>query len=82
MVIKLELQIIFLHINVGLILSNRVIKEHLLKEIRPLFHSVYIIPNPNVLKLLTRLRLGLCHLNELDLIITLKTVLTFCALAV
>ena len=35
-----------------------------LKEIHPVPHSVYNIFNPNSLKLRTRLRLGLNHLNE------------------
>ena len=37
--------------------------EHLFKEIHPVSHSVYIY-NPNGLKLPTRLRLGLSHLNK------------------
>ena len=42
-----------------------VFKKHLsLKEICPVPHLVYNICNPNGLKLLTRLRLGLSHLNE------------------
>ena len=41
-----------------------VFKKHLLKKIRPFPHSVYNICNPNGLKLLTRLRLALSHLNE------------------
>ena len=40
---------------------------------------VYNIHNPIGLKLLTRLRLGLSHLNELDSIIILKAVLILCA---
>ena len=44
--------------------SLTVFKKHLLKEIRPVPHSVYNICYPNGLKLLTRLRLGLSHLNE------------------
>ena len=41
-----------------------VFKKHLLKEICPVPHLVYNICNPNGLKLLTGLRLGLSHLNE------------------
>ena len=37
--------------------------KHLFKEIHPVSHSVYIY-NPNGLKLPTRLRLGLSHLNK------------------
>ena len=44
--------------------SLTVFKKHLLKEIRHVLHSVYNICYPNGLKLLTRLRLGLSHLNE------------------
>ena len=44
--------------------SLTVFKKHLLKEIRPVPLSVYNICNPNSLKPLTRLRLGLSHLNE------------------
>ena len=44
--------------------SLTVSKKHLLQEICPVPHSVYNICNPNGLKLLTRLRLGLSHLNE------------------
>ena len=40
------------------------LKKYLLKEIRSVPHSVYNICNPNGLKLLTGLRLGLSHLNE------------------
>ena len=36
-------------------------KKHSLKEVCPVRHSVYNICNPNGLKLLTRLRLGLNH---------------------
>ena len=43
--------------------SLTVFKKHL-KEICPVPHSVYNICYPNGLKLLTRLRLGLSHLNE------------------
>ena len=43
--------------------SLAVFKKHLLKETRPITHLVYNICNPNGLKLLTRLRLGLSHLN-------------------
>ena len=39
-------------------------KKHLLKDIRSDPHSFYNICNPNSLKLLARLRLGLSHLNE------------------
>ena len=41
------------------IASLIVFKEHLLKKICPVPHSVYNICNPNGLKLLTRLRPGL-----------------------
>ena len=41
-----------------------VFRNHLLKIIRPEPDSVYNIQNNNGLKLLTRLRLGLSHLNE------------------
>ena len=43
--------------------SLAVFKKHLLKETRPITHLVYNICNPNSLKLLTRLRLGLSRLN-------------------
>ena len=39
-------------------------KNHLLKEIRPDPHRLYNICKPIDLKLVTRLRLGLSHLNE------------------
>ena len=86
MLIKLELQVIIQHTNVGLILLNilfflglllsgtkfiqilemhlSVSKKHLLKEIRPDPHPVYNFCKPIELELLTRLRLGLSHLNE------------------
>ena len=60
--------------------SLTVFNKHLLKEIHPVHHSFYNICYPNGLKLLTGLRLGLSHLNEIDFIITLKTVLTLCAI--
>ena len=44
--------------------SITVFKKHLLKEIRPDPHPVYNICKPIGLKLLTRLRLGLSHLNK------------------
>ena len=44
--------------------SLTVFKKHLFKEIRPGPHSVDNICYPNGLKLITRLRLGLRHLNE------------------
>ena len=44
--------------------SLTVFKKHLLKQIRPVPHSVYNICSPNGLKLLTRIRLCLSHLNE------------------
>ena len=62
--------------------SITVFKKHLLKKILPDPHPVYNICKPIGLKLLTRLRLGLSHLNEQNLIITLRTVLTLCALVV
>ena len=66
---------IFPHINVGCCAFNKIhpetwnasltaFKKHLLKEIHPISHLVYSICNPNGLELLTRLRLGLDHLNE------------------
>ena len=88
MVIKLELQEIFPHISVGLILSKtpsflglllygtkyiQRLEMHILqflrntyyiREIHPAPHSVYNVCYPNGLKLLTRLGLGLSHLNE------------------
>ena len=53
--------------------SVTVFNKHLLKEIHPVPHSFYNICYPNGLKLLTGLRLGLSHLNEIDFIMTLKT---------
>ena len=44
--------------------SLTVFKKHLLKEIWPVPHLVYNVYNPNGLKLLTRSRLCLSHLNE------------------
>ena len=44
--------------------SLTVFKKHVLKEIHPDPHLFYNICYPNGLKLLTRLRLGLSHLNE------------------
>ena len=44
--------------------SVTVFKKLSLKEICPVLYSVYNICNPNDLKLLTRLRIGLSHLNE------------------
>ena len=44
--------------------SLTVFKKHLLKEICPVLHLVHNICNPNGLKLLTRSRLCLSHLNE------------------
>ena len=44
--------------------SLTVFKKHLWKEIDPASHSVYNICYPNGRKLLTRLRIGLSHLNE------------------
>ena len=41
-----------------------VFKNYLLKEIRPQPSPLYNIHNPSGIKLLTRLRLGLSHLNE------------------
>ena len=41
-----------------------VFQNHLLKIIRPVSNTVYNIQNYIGLKLLTRLRLGLSHLNE------------------
>ena len=41
-----------------------VFRNHLLKIIRPVSNPVYSIQNCIGLKLLTRLRLGLSHLNE------------------
>ena len=62
--------------------SITVFKKHLLKEIQPGLHPIYNIWKPIDLKLLTRLRLGLSHLNEHRLIITLRTVLALCVLLV
>ena len=39
-------------------------RNYLLKEIRPKRSPLYDIHNPSGIKLLTRLRLGLSHLNE------------------
>ena len=44
--------------------SCLVFRNYVLKRIRPLAAPLYNIHNPLGLKLLTRLRLGLCHLNE------------------
>ena len=44
--------------------SCLVFRNYLIKRIRPLAAPVYNIHNPLGLKLLTRLRLGLSHLNE------------------
>ena len=44
--------------------SHLVFRNYLIKRIRPLAAPVYNIHNPIGLKLLTRLRLGLGHLNE------------------
>ena len=44
--------------------TNPVSRNHLLKIIRPVSNPVYNIQNYIGLKLLTRLRLGLSHLNE------------------
>ena len=41
-----------------------VFRNYLLKEIRPNSSPLYNIHNPSGIKLLTRLRLGLSHLNE------------------
>ena len=41
-----------------------VFKKYLLKEIQPDHHPVYNMCKPIDLKLLSRLRLGLCHSNE------------------
>ena len=77
MIIKLELQVMFQNTNVGLIILNTsfpwavvewnevtVFIKHLWKEIQSDLHPVYNIYKPIGLKLLTRLRLGLSHLNE------------------
>ena len=45
-------------------LSSSAFKEHLIKGIRPPSNSVLNIHNPVGLKYITRLRLGLSHLNE------------------
>ena len=42
----------------------RIFKKRLLEFIRPLPNSIFDIYNPYGIKLLTRLRLGLSHLNE------------------
>ena len=44
--------------------SYLLVRNYLIKRIRPLAAPVYSIHNPLGLKLLTRLRLGLSHLNE------------------
>ena len=44
--------------------SYKVFRNSLLKMIRPLPNPVYDLHNPLGLRLLTRLRLGLSHLNE------------------
>ena len=44
--------------------SYLVFRNYLIKRIRPLAAPVYNIHNPSSLKLLTRLRLGLSHLNN------------------
>ena len=41
-----------------------VFRKYLLKEIRPKTSHLFSIPNPSGIKLLTRLRLRLSHLNE------------------
>ena len=43
--------------------SLNIFKLYLLKFVRPVANSVFDINNPYVLKLLTRLRLGLSHLR-------------------
>ena len=45
-------------------MSSSAFKEHLIKEIRPPPNSAFNIHNPIGLKYITRLRLGLSHLNE------------------
>ena len=44
--------------------SSKVFKSKLLAFIRPVQRSIYNVFNPQGLKFLTRLRLGLSHLNE------------------
>ena len=44
-------------------LSDTAFRKHFMDEFRPVPHSVFNIHNP-IVKLLTRLRLGLSHLNE------------------
>ena len=44
--------------------ATYVFRKHLLKSIRPLSKPIYDINNPPGVRLLTRLRLGLSHLNE------------------
>ena len=56
--------------------SYAIFRNPLLNIGRPKQCSVYRIRNPVGLKLLTRLRLGLSHLNELNLIIIFRDVLT------
>ena len=63
--------------------SLEVFKSKLLAFIRIVQRSIYSVSNSQDLKFLSRLRLGLIHLNEHRYIyITSKTALTHCALAV
>ena len=63
--------------------SITVFKKHLLKEMRHDLNSVYNICKPIGLKLLTRLRLGLSHLNEHRFNHRFgRTLLTLCVLVV
>ena len=61
--------------------SLEVFKSKLLALIRPVQRSVYSVFNPQGLKYLTQLRLGLSNLNT-GLDVTLKTALTHCPFAV
>ena len=72
--ISVELMLSNFHFFLGPSLSGINIKtrnsphsvfiNHLFKEIRPKLSPLYNIHNPSGIKLLTRLRLGLSHLNE------------------
>ena len=44
--------------------TYNVFRNHLLKSVRPLANPIYNIHDPLGIRLLTRLRLGLSHLNE------------------
>ena len=52
-----------LDLQIGNLSDTAFRKQHFMDEFRPVPHSVFNIHNP-IVKLLTRLRLGLSHLNE------------------